>query len=356
MRRLLVLALVGLAALGCGKSGPPVAPERRLPAAVSGLTATVEGRAIVLSWTNPTTRVDGTRLKDLTILRVHRREEPGEVEPKPAVLSWGRVVGYQEVASIRLTAPTSAKVEGTRMSWADRTNLSVGRRYVYVVTAVDAMGRSSPPSERLAVTFLAAPLPPQDLSAIAGESEVRLSWAPPARLVDGSPLTGTIAYVVLRADSAEAPLRPVTPSPITATSFTDRGLQNDRTYSYAMRAVRSEPAGLALSEPSASVAAMPLDLTPPSAPANLAAVPSEDAVRLAWVPSPEADVAGYLVYRASPPGSPYVRLTDVPLRTTVFVDRNVERGRTYSYVVTAVDRAMHPNESARSNEAIATVP
>jgi len=266
------------------------------------------------------------------------------------------VVGYEEVASIKLATPTPAKVEGNRVSWADRINLSVGRRYVYVVTAVDGMGRSSPPPERLALTFLAAPLPPQGLSAIAGESEVRLSWAPPAWLVDGSPLTGTIAYVVSRADSAEAPPRPVTPSLIPATSFTDGGLQNDRTYYYAVRAVRSEPAGLALSEPSATVAATPLDLTPPSVPANLVAVPSEDAVRLAWDPSPEADVAGYLVYRASPPGSPYVRLTDVPVRTTVFVDRYVERGRTYSYVVTAVDRAMRPNESARSNEAIATVP
>jgi hypothetical protein len=34
----------------------------------------------------------------------------------------------------------------------------------------------------------------------------------------------------------------------------------------------------------------------------------------------------------------------------------VERGRTYSYAVTAVDRATRPNESARSNEVTATVP
>jgi len=104
--------LVGLAAIGCGKKGPPVAPERRVPAAVSGLTATVEGPAIVLSWTNPTTRADGTRLKDLATLRVYRREEPGGAEPKPAVLSRGRVVGYEEVASIKLATPTPAKVEG----------------------------------------------------------------------------------------------------------------------------------------------------------------------------------------------------------------------------------------------------
>lgn len=356
MMRLLLLALVGLVGVSCGKKGPPVAPERRVPAVVSGFAASVEGSAIVLSWTNPTTRADGTRLKDLTTLRVYRREEPEDGAPKPAMLSRGRVVGYDEVAAIRLAEPAPARVEGNRVSSADRTNLSVGRRYVYVVTAVDGTGRSSPPSERLTVTFLAAPLPPRILTTTPGESEVSLSWAPPAGLVDRSPVTGPLTYEILRGAGAEAQLEAVTPTPITGTSFTDRRLQNDQTYYYAVRALRSEPAGSARSEPSATAAVTPRDLTPPSAPANLVAVPSADAVRLAWSPSPEEDVAGYLVYRASPPGDPYVRLTDLPVRTTVFVDRHVERGRAYSYVVTGVDRARLPNESARSNEATATVP
>lgn len=352
---MMIVAVVGVATIGCGKKGPPVAPERRVPATVSGFTATVEGRAIVLSWTNPTTRADGTRMKDLTALRVYRREEPGDGEPKPAILSWGRVVGYDEVAAIRLAEPAPAKVEGSRLTWADRANLSAGRRYVYVVTSIDASGRSSAPSERLTVSFVAAPAPPA-LSATAGESEVRLDWSPPASLVDGSPLTGTLAYQVLRSTGPGGEPTPVAPTPITATTFTDRGLQNDRTYYYAVRAVRSEPAGRAQSEPSAVVSATPQDLTPPSPPANLVAIPSAEAVRLAWSPSPEEDVAGYIVYRASPPGGPYVRLTPGPVRTTVFTDRAVERGRRYSYVVTAVDRARRPNESARSNDATAAVP
>jgi fibronectin type 3 domain-containing protein len=356
MRRLLLLALVALTAVGCGKKGPPVAPERRVPAAVSGLAATVEGSAIILRWQNPRTRADGTRMRDLTVLRVYRREEPPGTAPKPAILSWGKVVGYDEVAAIRLTEPAPAKVEGSQTSWADRTALATGRRYVYVVTAVDGVGRSSPPSERLAVAFLAAPLPPERLAALAGEGEVSLEWQPPPGLVDGSPLIGALAYLVLRAPSAEAEMKAVTPTTISETGFRDRGLQNDQTYYYSVRAVRSEPAGLAQSQPSLTVAATPMDLTPPGAPANLVAVPSAGAVRLAWSPSAEEDTAGYQVYRASPPGEPYVRLTPVALTTTVFTDRAVEPGRTYSYVVTAVDRARRPNESARSNEVTATVP
>lgn len=356
MKRVLLLALVGLAVWSCGKKGPPAAPERRVPAPASGLTATVEGNAILLSWTNPTTRADGTRMKDLTALRVHRREEPEGAEPKPALLSWGKVVGYDEVTSIRLAEPAPARVERNQASWADRTGLLVGRRYVYVVTAVDGSGRSSPPSERVVVRFLAAPQPPRSLTATPGDREARLDWAPPAGLVDGSAPTGAFAYQVLRALSVEAPLELLTPTPIATTSFTDRALENERTYYYAVRALRSEPSGTARSEPTASVAATPVDATPPSAPTNLVAVPSTGAVHLAWNPSPEEDVAGYLVYRASPPGGPYIRLTPAPLRATVYTDRAVAQGQSYSYVVTAVDRAKRPNESARSNATTATAP
>ena len=352
----MLLALAGLAVAACGKRGPPVAPERRLPATISALAATVEGSAIVLSWTNPATRGDGTPLKDLTLLRVYRREESGEMEPKPAVLSWGNVVGYSEVASIKLGEPGQTKPEGNRAAWVDRAGLSFGRRYVYVVTAVDSIGRSSPPSGRVLVTFLAAPMSPRGLSARAGDGEVQLAWLPPSAFMDGTPLPGPLTYQVFRAPAGAGPFQAVTPTPISEITFADRGLENERTYYYVVRALRSAETGGALSEPTPTVAATPVDLTPPSPPTNVVAIPSESTVHLAWNPSPEADVAGYAIYRASPPGSPYVRIATVQHPTTVFTDRAVERGRTYSYVVTAVDRASRPNESARSDEAQITVP
>ena len=82
-----------------------MAPERRLPAAASALTATVEGPAVTLTWANPDRRVDGTALRDLETIRVFRRvEEPGTAV-KPAMLSRGRVAGYEQIASIRGDAP-----------------------------------------------------------------------------------------------------------------------------------------------------------------------------------------------------------------------------------------------------------
>ena len=352
----LLLVVVGTALAGCGKKGPPVAPERRVPAVVSNLSAVVEGPALSLTWSNPGTRADGTRMRDLTTIRIHRREEAGDGEPKPALLSWGKVVGYDEVAAIRLAEPAPAQVEGPRVTWVDRDKLTIGRRYVYVLTAVDSIGRSSPPSERLVVPFLAAPRPPESLTTSPGEGQVRLAWSAPPSLVDGSPPPATLGYEVLRAPNAAGPFSPVTSEPIATRDFTDRGLKNEQAYYYAVRAVRTEPAGRARSVLSTVAVATPVDLTPPSPPANLVAVPSETAVRLAWNASPEEDVAGYVVYRAEASGTGFVRLTATPLTTTTYIDRAVERGRTYSYVVTAVDRAPRPNESARSAPANATVP
>jgi hypothetical protein len=356
MRRLALLGLIALALLACGKKGPPVAPERRIPATVSGLSATVEGRAIHLEWSNPSSRADGSRMKDLTALRVYRREEAGHGEPKPAMLSWGKVVGYDEIATIRMAEPAPAQVESGRVKWTDSQGLRFGQRYVYVVIAADSIGRSSGPSERQVVTFHAAPLAPQNLRVVPGEREARLTWSPPAGLVDGGTLPPGVTYQLLRSESQGGPFHPVTTTPINSTAFTDSGLRNEQTYSYAVRAVRSEATGSARSEPSTIVAATPVDLTPPSPPKNLVAVPSEAAIRLAWDPSPEDDVAGYLVYRSGPTGSEAVRLTPTPIPNTIYTDRNVTRAATYRYIVTAVDRAARPNESARSNEVTATVP
>lgn len=316
----------------------------------------VEGNALVLTWTNPGTRADGTRMKDLVTIRIYRREDAGDGEPKPALLSWGKVVGYDEIAVIRLADPAPAKVDGPRVAWTDREKLAWGRRYVYVLTAVDSRGRSSAPSPRLAVGFLAAPRPPERLTAAPGEGQARLAWSPPASLLDGSPAPSPLGYELLRAPDAGGPFSPVAPEAIVATEFTDRGLKNEHTYYYAVRAVRSEPGSRARSELSAVAAATPVDLTPPSAPLNLVTVPSESAVRLAWNASPEEDVAGYLVYRAEGPRVEFIRLTPTPISTTTYTDRAVEQGRTYSYSVTAVDRASRPNESARSEAARATVP
>ena len=160
-RWLVVLALAGVILVACGKQGPPVAPELRLPRSASALHAHIDEEAVVVGWTIPRTRADGSALRDLSSVRLYRREEDDGAPAKAAMLSAGRIVGYDEIAVVRLDSPAPAIVRGDAMEWVDRRGLAPGRRYVYVVTATDAQGRISAPSERLAVPYLAAPRPPK---------------------------------------------------------------------------------------------------------------------------------------------------------------------------------------------------
>jgi len=59
-------------------------------------------------------------------------------------------------------------------------------------------------------------------------------------------------------------------------------------------------------------------------------------VTLSWAAS-TSPVAGYYVYRISPPGKNYIKLNSEPLTATQYTDPTVEAGHTYTYYVTAVD-------------------
>jgi hypothetical protein len=350
------LLLAVVAAAACGRVGPPVAPETRLPQPVTDLGAVVEDGGVVLTWTNPTRRVDNTVLRDLTAARVYRSEDDGRGEPRAAVLRRGRIASWDEVKTIDLqsgeaTAPTS---QDQRLRLEDREGLTPTRRYSYVVLTEDAQGRVGPPSPRVSVTLIETPEPPTALTAVAGEREVRLAWESPARLADGSPVPGPLTYEVLRTTDPQTSGQVVTPTAIDATTFLDRSVENDRTYHYAVRALRRDADTLARGAATASVEATPRDTTPPAPPASLVAIPAVDATRLSWRASADADVASYVVYRARA-NEAFARVGTTPADRTVYVDSGVAPG-TYRYAVTALDSGARPNESARSNVVTITLP
>jgi hypothetical protein len=206
----------------------------------------------------------------------------------------------------------------------------------------------------VSVTYIAPPEAPGGLRAEPGDRESRLAWQPPARLVDGTPVSGTLTYDILRAPDAVSEPQAVARTAPGETSFVDRDVTNDRSYQYAVRALRSEDSATAIGPASPRVTVTPAKTTPPAPPTSLAAVPSKGEVRLSWTPSPAADVGAYLIYRAGPSGG-FGRVGSVRPPATTFVDRNVPPGR-YRYAVTAQDTSARPNESTRSDEVAVTVP
>jgi len=347
-----IVAVLLLAA--CGRPGPPLPPERVSPHPPGDLTGVVVGRAVELGWDIPSRRVDNVRLRDLLAIHVFRVEDDATGEPKPALVTKGRVAGYAEVATLRMADPAPAVLAGGRMIFVDRAALTPGRRYTYVVLAEDARGHFSRPSERLTLTLIAPPAAPGPVRATAGEREVRLVWQAPSRLQDGEAVTEPLAYEVLRRTAPDAPLGVVAKTQPGVTTFVDREVDNERPYAYAVRAIRSAQGTVARGDASESVTAMPVDMTPPRAPTELVAIPSQGAVRLAWIGPPDTDVGRYVVYRGLEGGA-MERAGSVAAPATTFTDRDVPAGR-WRYAVSAQDASSRANESPRSAEVTVTVP
>src|SRR5262249_22658573 len=149
----------------CGRVAAPVAPEHRAPAPATDLGGVVRAGEVELHWKNPTRRVHGRALHDLTSARVFRADTAQDAAVPSAVVSRGRIPGYADVATIRMDAPAPATVTNNVVTFVDRNGLVVGRRYTYVVLTADSQRRLSPPSPRLTISFIATPGPPRDLVA-----------------------------------------------------------------------------------------------------------------------------------------------------------------------------------------------
>ena len=92
------------------------------------------------------------------------------------------------------------------------------------------------------------------------------------------------------------------------------------------------------------------DLIAPEVPAGLSARivdGSDDTVSLSWTANrSDPDLAGYVVYRSDRPEGGFQRITDEPVQTNAFVDRDAPEGQECFYRVSARDAAR--NESALS--------
>lgn len=99
------------------------------------------------------------------------------------------------------------------------------------------------------------------------------------------------------------------------------------------------------------------DTFPPAVPTGLQAVFSgpgqQPFIDLVWAPDTDADLAGYNIYRREDNGVAQ-KVNGELVKSPAYRDTNLTPGRTYFYVVSAVD--LRGNESGRSEEASETVP
>jgi endoglucanase len=167
-----------------------------IPAAPTNLVATAGNTQVALTWTASTGATSYT--------------------VKRATTSGGT---YTNVAT------------GVTSTSYTNTGLTNGTTYYYVVSAVNSAGSSANSSQASATPQATVTIPaaPTNLSGIAGNAQVALSW---------TASTGATSYTVKRATTSGGAYTNVATG-VTSTTYTNTGLTNGTTYYFVVSAVNS---------------------------------------------------------------------------------------------------------------------
>lgn len=174
---------------------------------------------------------------------------------------------------------------------------------------------------------------PEGLRATSGElRSVPLQWDPLLT-------PGVAGYAIERALAADGPFtRIAAVAGNAATAFVDVSIDgDDATRFYRVRAFA--PTGALGTEPSAVVAAT--TASAPAPPTGIRAYSYQPrSVPLAWEPSLDPTVGGYVVERSPSLRGPFARLAQLEGRhSTVYVDRGLGDLRVFYYRIAAVNRS-----------------
>jgi hypothetical protein len=390
LRRLPVLPLVALAGLtllpACGKRGDPLPPLRRRPQPATDLRLAQRGDRLELRFVTPRTTTEGQTLPvfevellradqpgELTLVRT-LRAAPGESlvesEPLPPV---GTTVRYQVRArlgrEISVPTPTATLTvqplppapralraqltpRGVRLEWeppppppeptptpmpTPTPAATTGPPAPVSTPAATPVPSPAAPSPSPAATPQAAGSPSPGV-AIPGASPAPTPAAAPTP----PPFPGAV-WLFRRAQDGRYG-DAIAQLPITAAAREDAPRPLGTTFCYVARTLYSA-SPLVESADTPEVCLEYRDIAAPAAPLGVAVVVAEGQVEVSWSPSPEADLAGYRVYRGRP-GQAGELVGSPPATETLFREAIPGQAEVVAYAVSAVDQA--GNESPPS--------
>lgn len=347
---------------GCALESAPMPPSLKIPTPVKNLTAARAGDAVTLKWTMP------ERATDKVLLEGRQRVEICRLAgPVPGAKANDGDKGSRcEAAGSEMLLP------GAKAKFVDHLPgaLTAGapRLLAYAVRVYGPYKRVDGYSNRATVVAGAAPAAVGAVSAETRADGVVLKWQPKAaepgmemRMVRTlAPAQGKGAKasshrtLMMGEGPVERQVLEVSLAQQDAGQALDRHARLDHIYKYVLQRVVKLKVNGASAElagaKSAPVTVDAKDVFAPSVPEGLAAVADAEAgaIDLSWEPSPESDVAGYIVYRRVEGRSwrrisPEGKLVTVPAWT----DETAQRGVRYQYSVVAVDR--DGNQSGKSS-------
>jgi hypothetical protein len=361
--------VVGCAlAAGCASPGEPNARHPVVPTTVSDLAAQQSGDSFILRFTLPARSADRQPLAEHPAVEIYRANLPsGALPDKKAPWRLAYTIPSEQVERYL----KDDHVEFHDPLTPDDLAGAAGSALAYKVRTRETSARASADSNVVLARAYPPPEAPQGVNIVVMEDAIEISWTGPASASDAQ---HGYVYRVYR-EEVESPApdqaaagKPQVKAPFTllgqtaATQFQDRKFEFDRTYVYSVRSVAQYGSDTVESDqpPSSMAAVTARDVFPPAAPTGIEAavilatsgVPAY--IELSWAISPEADLAGYYVYRSEEEGSPGERTDTEILLSPAFRDMSVRPGRRYFYRVSALDRA--GNESPKSSATAVDVP
>lgn len=353
---------------GCAAPGEPVARHPVLPTPVTDLSAQQSGNSLLLRFTLPTRSTDRRPLAESPAVEIYRaRLAPGAAADKKTPWRLAFTIPPEQIDHYL----TDGRLEFHDPLTPEDFSNAAGIRFAYKVRTREVRARASADSNIVLVQAYPPPEAPTDVRVDVMEHAIEISWsAPPSASQGRQPYV----YRVYREEvepPAEGQAAGGKPSVKSAfeqrgetaeTHFEDRDFEFGHTYVYSVRSIAQYGGETVESDqPASSMATVTArDVFPPSAPTGLeaAVIPATSSmpayIELSWAISPEADVAGYHIYRSEDENSPGERVSPEILPSPAFRDMSVESGKRYFYRVTALDHA--GNESPKSSAIEADVP
>lgn len=318
----------------CGKKGPPVPWDLVVPKRILNLEARTNQGRLLLEWTSPKENTDKSPLMDLVGFRILRSE---------GVLINGECRGCAEktilIKEVKLNINEDNRGRRISVFINDHEPKKV---YIYQVISVNKRGSQSSPSNPVTVYWDEPPEAPKLIKIETGDRRVDLYWEG-VREVKGY-------NIYRRIEGEEFSIKPINDNPINVFQYTDLNVENEKRYFYTVRAVKRVIKTDIEGKGSQEISAIPTDLTPPSSPKGIVAIPLKNGIELNWKKNEEADLLGYYIYRRRVGEMEFKRLNHIPIKKEVYLDTEVEIEQDYEYAITAVDNSARKNESIRSEE------
>jgi len=349
---------VTLGAVGCGKRRPPLPPVERVQQRTEALSGVQRGNQILLSWPAPQRNAPDGSVQSIRRVDVYRLAEKPRASLGLTEEEFGTrstLIGSVDYDQIKKATEV--------LTYTDTLELAgVPARLRYAVRYVNNSGQRAAFSNFLVIEPAArvAEAPTLVEPASFSEDVITISWKAPATNIDGSTPVNLLGYNIYRMEEAQNEIsdRPINSQPVSGTEYSDKNFKFGETYRYVMRTVSLGTEGAQVeSLNSNSIPVTPIDKFPPSGPTSITAAAAPGRLSLFFAANPEADIAGYNIYRSTDPNLPreqWSKLNSELHTKTTFLDEKVEAGKQYYYYLTAVDKA--GNVSPPSEVVSETVP